>query len=223
MWKIAVVDDEEKLAEMVADRLRKDLKVPVDVFYNSTDFLEKLHREDYRLVILDVVLPDMDGYETCKIVKERKPATYVILLTVLSDDKSVVEGFESGADDYVSKPFSMDVLLARVKRFLFRKKEEVLDFEDLKIEVSSRRVFVEGKEVNLSKKEFDLLLILAMNEGVVFTREKLLDLVWPEEVDVSPRVVDTTVKRLRKKIEKDPNTPKHVKTVWGVGYKFVKE
>ena len=223
MWKIAVVDDEEKLAEMVADRLRKDLKVPVDVFYNSTDFLEKLHREDYRLVILDVVLPDMDGYETCKIVKERKPATYVILLTVLSDDKSVVEGFESGADDYVSKPFSMDVLLARVKRFLFRKKEEVLDFGDLKIEVSSRRVFVEGKEVNLSKKEFDLLLILAMNEGVVFTREKLLDLVWPEEVDVSPRVVDTTVKRLRKKIEKDPNTPKHVKTVWGVGYKFVKE
>jgi len=223
VWKIAVVDDEEKLAEMVADRLRKDLKVPVDVFYNSTDFLEKLHREDYRLVILDVVLPDMDGYETCKIVKERKPATYVILLTVLSDDKSVVEGFESGADDYVSKPFSMDVLLARVKRFLFRKKEEVLDFEDLKIEVSSRRVFVEGKEVNLSKKEFDLLLILAMNEGVVFTREKLLDLVWPEEVDVSPRVVDTTVKRLRKKIEKDPNTPKHVKTVWGVGYKFVKE
>jgi len=117
----------------------------------------------------------------------------------------------------------MDVLLARVKRFLFRKKEEVLDFGDLKIEVSSRRVFVEGKEVNLSKKEFDLLLILAMNEGVVFTREKLLDLVWPEEVDVSPRVVDTTVKRLRKKIEKDPNTPKHVKTVWGVGYKFVKE
>ena len=223
MWKIAVVDDEEKLAEMVADRLRKDLKVPVDVFYNSTDFLEKLHREDYRLVILDVVLPDMDGYETCKIVKERKPATYVILLTVLSDDKSVVEGFESGADDYVSKPFSMDVLLARVKRFLFRKKEEALDFGDLKIEVSSRRVFVEGKEVNLSKKEFDLLLILAMNEGVVFTREKLLDLVWPEEVDVSPRVVDTTVKRLRKKIEKDPNTPKHVKTVWGVGYKFVKE
>ena len=223
MWRIAVVDDEEKLAEMVADRLRKDLKVPVDVFYNSTDFLEKLHREDYRLVILDVVLPDMDGYETCKIVKERKPATYVILLTVLSDDKNVVEGFESGADDYVSKPFSMDVLLARVKRFLFRKKEEVLDFGDLKIEVSSRRVFVEGKEVNLSKKEFDLLLILAMNEGVVFTREKLLDLIWPEEVDVSPRVVDTTVKRLRKKIEKDPNTPKHVKTVWGVGYKFVKE
>jgi len=223
VWKIAVVDDEEKLAEMVADRLRKNLKVPVDVFYNSTDFLEKLHREDYRLVILDVVLPDMDGYETCKIVKERKPATYVILLTVLSDDKSVVEGFEAGADDYVSKPFSMDVLLARVKRFLFRKKEEVLDFGDLKIEVSSRRVFVEGKEVNLSKKEFDLLLILAMNEGVVFTREKLLDLIWPEEVDVSPRVVDTTVKRLRKKIEKDPNTPKHVKTVWGVGYKFVKE
>jgi len=223
VWKIAVVDDEEKLAEMVADRLRKDLKVPVDVFYNSTDFLEKLHREDYRLIILDVVLPDMDGYETCKIVKERKPATYVILLTVLSDDKSVVEGFESGADDYVSKPFSIDVLLARVKRFLFRKKEEVLDFGDLKIEVSSRRVFVEGKEVNLSKKEFDLLLILAMNEGAVFTREKLLDLIWPEEVDVSPRVVDTTVKRLRKKIEKDPNTPKHVKTVWGVGYKFVKE
>ncbi len=223
MWKIAVVDDEEKLAEMVADRLRKELKVPVDVFYNSTNFLERLHHEDYRLVILDVVLPDVDGYETCKIVKERKPATYVILLTVLSDDKSVVEGFESGADDYVSKPFSMDVLLARVKRFLFRKREEVLDFGDIKIEVSSRRVFVEGKEVNLSKKEFDLLLILAMNEGSVFTREKLLDLVWPEEVDVSPRVVDTTVKRLRKKIEKDPNTPRYVKTVWGVGYKFVKE
>ena len=223
MWKIAVVDDEEKLAEMVADRLRKELKVPVDVFYNSTNFLERLHHEDYRLVILDVVLPGVDGYETCKIVKERKPATYVILLTVLSDDKSVVEGFESGADDYVSKPFSMDVLLARVKRFLFRKREEVLDFGDIKIEVSSRRVFVEGKEVNLSKKEFDLLLILAMNEGSVFTREKLLDLVWPEEVDVSPRVVDTTVKRLRKKIEKDPNTPRYVKTVWGVGYKFVKE
>lgn len=223
MWKIAVVDDEKKLAEMVADRLRKELNVPVDIFYNSTDFLEKLNREDYKLVILDVMLPDIDGYETCKIVKERKPAIHVILLTVLSDDKNVVEGFESGADDYVSKPFSMDVLLARVKRFLFKRKEEILDFGDIKIEVSSRRVLVEGKEVNLSKKEFDLLLILAMNEGRVFTREKLLDLVWSEEINVSPRVVDTTVKRLRKKIEKDPNTPKHVKTVWGIGYKFVKE
>ena len=223
MWKIAVVDDEKKLAEMVADRLRKELNIPVDIFYNSTDFLERLNREDYRLVILDVVLPDIDGYETCKIVKERKPTIYVILLTVLSDDKNVVEGFESGADDYVSKPFSMDVLLARVKRFLFKRKEEILDFGDIKIEVSSRKVLVEGKEVNLSKKEFDLLLILAMNEGRVFTREKLLDLVWSEEIDVSPRVVDTTVKRLRKKIEKDPNTPKHVKTVWGIGYKFVKE
>jgi len=223
VWKIAVVDDEKKLAEMVADRLRKELNIPVDIFYNSTDFLERLNREDYRLVILDVVLPDIDGYETCKIVKERKPTIYVILLTVLSDDKNVVEGFESGADDYVSKPFSMDVLLARVKRFLFKRKEEILDFGDIKIEVSSRKVLVEGKEVNLSKKEFDLLLILAMNEGRVFTREKLLDLVWSEEIDVSPRVVDTTVKRLRKKIEKDPNTPKHVKTVWGIGYKFVKE
>ena len=223
MWKIAVVDDEKKLAEMIADRLRKELNIPVDIFYNSTDFLERLNREDYRLVILDVVLPDIDGYETCKIVKERKPTIYVILLTVLSDDKNVVEGFESGADDYVSKPLSMDVLLARVKRFLFKRKEEILDFGDIKIEVSSRKVLVEGKEVNLSKKEFDLLLILAMNEGRVFTREKLLDLVWSEEIDVSPRVVDTTVKRLRKKIEKDPNTPKHVKTVWGIGYKFVKE
>ena len=82
---------------------------------------------------------------------------------------------------------------------------------------------MEGREVNLSKKEFDLLLILAMNEGTVFTREKLLDLLWSEEMDISPRVVDTTVKRLRKKIERDPNTPRYIKTVWGVGYKFVKE
>ncbi|PLV58720.1 response regulator transcription factor [Thermotoga sp. KOL6] len=215
MWKIAVVDDDKKILEMLEKELSK--LGQVRTFLTGEDFLDC--NESFHVVVLDVMLPDYNGYEICRTIKEIYPETWVILLTLLSDDESVLRGFEVGADDYVTKPFNPEILVARVRRFLERQKKSLYDFGDLKIDASARTVYLKGKKVYLPKREFEVLLFLVENAGRVVTRERLLETFW--ERDVSPRAVDTVVKRIRKAIEDDPNKPKYIKTVWGIGYTFM--
>ncbi len=214
MWKIAVVDDDKNILKTVSEKLQQLGRVKT--FLTGEDFLND--EEAFHVVVLDVMLPDYSGYEICRMIKETRPETWVILLTLLSDDESVLKGFEAGADDYVTKPFNPEILLVRVKRFLEREKKGLYDFGDLKIDASGFTVFLKGKRIHLPKKEFEILLFLAENAGKVVTREKLLETFW--EDPVSPRVVDTVIKRIRKAIEDDPNRPRYIKTIWGVGYMF---
>ncbi|KHC93402.1 two component transcriptional regulator [Thermotoga sp. Mc24] len=214
MWKIAVVDDDRNILKTVSEKLQQ--LGEVKTFLTGEDFLND--EEVFHVVVLDVMLPDYSGYEICRMIKETRPETWVILLTLLSDDESVLKGFEAGADDYVTKPFNPEILLARAKRFLEREKKGLYDFGDLKIDATGFAVFLRGKRIHLPKKEFEILLFLAENAGKVVAREKLLETFW--EDPVSPRVVDTVIKRIRKAIEDDPNRPRYIKTIWGVGYMF---
>ncbi|MDK2785639.1 MAG: hypothetical protein PWQ80_318 [Thermotoga sp.] len=215
MWKIAVVDDDEKILEILSGKLSK--LGHVETFLTGEDFLNS--EEIFHVVVLDVKLPDYSGYELCRMIKEEHPETWVILLTLLSDDESVLKGFEAGADDYVTKPFNPDILLARVKRFLERQKKNLYDFGELKVDATGATVYLKGKRIHLPRREFEILLFLVENAGKVVTREKLLETFWEEPV--SPRAVDTVIKRIRKAIEDDPNRPRYIKTVWGIGYTFV--
>ena len=214
MWRIAIVDDDEKILEMLNKKLSK--LGHVETFLTGEDFLNS--EKFFHVVVLDVKLPDYSGYELCQMVKEERPETWVILLTLLSDDESVLKGFGAGADDYVTKPFNPDILLARVKRFLERQRKSLYDFGELKVDATGATVYLKGKRIHLPKREFDVLLFLVENAGKVVTREKLLETFW--EKPVSPRVIDTVIKRIRKAIEEDPNRPKYIKTVWGIGYTF---
>ncbi|WP_233185585.1 response regulator transcription factor [Thermotoga sp. SG1] len=215
MWKIAVVDDDEKILEILREKLSE--LGHVETFLTGEDFLDG--EEIFHVVVLDVKLPDYSGYELCRMIKEKHPETWVILLTLLSDDENVLKGFEAGADDYVTKPFNPDILLARVKRFLERQKKNLYDFGELKVDATGATVYLKGKRIHLPKREFEVLLFLVENAGKVVTREKLLETFWEEPV--SPRAVDTVIKRIRKAIEDDPNRPRYIKTVWGIGYTFV--
>ncbi|WP_231555986.1 MULTISPECIES: response regulator transcription factor [Thermotoga] len=215
MWKIAVVDDDGKILEILSVKLSK--LGHVETFLTGEDFLNS--EEIFHVVVLDVKLPDYSGYELCRMIKEEHPETWVILLTLLSDDESVLKGFEAGADDYVTKPFNPDILLARVKRFLERQKKNLYDFGELKVDATGATVYLKGKRIHLPRREFEILLFLVENAGKVVTREKLLETFWEEPV--SPRAVDTVIKRIRKAIEDDPNRPRYIKTVWGIGYTFV--
>jgi len=217
--RIMIVEDETKLADLIAKNLRSEFKADVHIFSDPVEALEFLEYEKIDLVILDIMLPKMDGYSVCRKIKKMRNVP-VIMLTALSDSEYIVKGLDMGADDYVTKPFSMDVLMARIRRFFRKRMENLLDFGDLKIYKDEMKVIVKGREVNLTKKEFELLLKFAENPGKVFTRENLMEEIWGDTPDVSDRVVDYTIKRLRKKIEDDPNNPRYIKTVWGVGYKF---
>lgn len=219
MWRIGIVDDDEFILKELSSKISSTWKsVKVHTFRTVEDFLES--DEVFDLVVLDVMLPDGNGYELCELIKESNPATWVILLTVLGDDESVLRGFEVGADDYVVKPFNPDILMARIRRFLERNKKNLYDFGDLKVDLSGGCVYVKGKRVYLPKREFETLVYLVENKGQVVPRERLLEAVWGSE-EVSSRTVDTTIKRLRKVIEEDPNKPRYIKTVWGIGYVFV--
>ena len=179
------------------------------------------------LILLDLTLPDMGGYEVCKTLRERHSPVLIIMLTARKDEADKLRGFETGADDYVTKPFSVKELLARVKAILTRaeRKQETappLKFGDYVLDGAARTLTLKGKDVELTRTEFDLLTCLAANEGKSMSREMLLREVWGMEYYGTQRSLDTFVAMLRSKIEKHPREPKHILTVHGVGYKFAK-
>jgi len=228
MRRILVVEDNPDLADLVTLNLR-DEGYAVEFIGDGGLALAKLQAEPYDLVILDLMLPGMDGLMLCKQLRNRPDYLPILMLTAKSTELDRVLGLEVGADDYVTKPFSIRELMARVKA-LFRRvdamckvsveKNEQLDINGLIIDSDKRRVRLDGKEINLTSREFDLLLYFARNPGRVYSRSQLLDAVWGYGHEGYEHTVNSHINRLRAKIEDQPADPHFILTVWGVGYKF---
>ena len=228
MHRILVVEDNPDLADLVTLNLR-DEGYAVESIGDGSLALAKLQAEPYDLVILDLMLPGMDGLMLCKQLRNRQDYLPILMLTAKSTELDRVLGLEVGADDYVTKPFSIRELMARVKA-LFRRvdamckvsaeKNEQLDINGLMIDSDKRRVCLDGKEINLTSREFDLLLYFARNPGRVYSRSQLLDAVWGYGHEGYEHTVNSHINRLRAKIEDQPADPHFILTVWGVGYKF---
>ena len=227
--KILVIEDNEDLARLLELHLQ-DLAYDVDLALDGGEGWDLLTRITYDLVILDLMLPGIDGMEICRRIRSRPDYTAILMLTSKSAELDRVLGLEMGADDYVTKPFSIRELMARVKA-IFRRidtltpdsrddQTAVIRTRDLTIEPDRRRVSLNDKSIDLTAKEFDLLLHFAQNAGRVFTRAQLLDTVWGYGHDGYEHTVNSHINRLRAKIEQNPAQPRYVLTVWGVGYKF---
>ncbi|MGI6071522.1 MAG: response regulator transcription factor [Lachnospiraceae bacterium] len=225
MSKVLVVDDEKLIVKGIKFSLEQD-GLEVDCAYNGLQALEVAKRTEYDVVLLDIMLPEMDGFEVCKAIREFSNMP-IIMLTAKDGDMDKILGLEYGADDYITKPFNILELKARI-RAMFRRNRRAgaqgvqtsIEQDGLRLDLQSRRVFVEDKEVNLTAKEFDLLALLMNNPNKVYSREELLSIVWGYEYPGDIRTVDVHVRRLREKIESDPPDPKYVNTKWGVGYYF---
>ena len=224
--RVLVVDDEKLIVKGIRFSLLQD-GLEVDCAYDGEEALEMAKTTEYDLILLDVMLPKMDGFEVCQQVREFSDVP-IIMLTAKGDDMDKILGLDYGADDYITKPFNILEVKARIKAIMRRgrKKDEkekpgnVLEKHDMKIDRENRRVFIEGAEVNLTTKEFDVLELLATNPDKVYSREQLLELIWGSDYPGDARTVDVHIRRLREKIEKLPSNPKYVYTKWGVGYYF---
>ncbi|MBS5521209.1 MAG: response regulator transcription factor [Clostridiales bacterium] len=228
--KILIVDDEKLIVKGLKFTLEQD-SMEVDVAYDGREALEKAKNNQYDMILLDVMLPELNGFEVCQQIRDFSDVP-IIMLTAKGDDMDKILGLEYGADDYITKPFNILEVKARIKAIMRRvnsKRQKaaepaanVIVSGDMRIDMDSRRVFIENKEVNLTAKEFDLLELLIMNPNKVYNREKLLNLVWGYDYPGDVRTVDVHVRRLREKIEKNPSEPKYIHTKWGVGYFFQK-
>ena len=226
MSKILIIEDEVAIAELERDYLElSDFQVEIE---NNGDVgLKRALEEDFDMYILDLMLPGIDGFEICRRIREIKN-TPILMVSAKKDDIDKIRGLGLGADDYITKPFNILEVKARIKAIMRRtaasqpKKEDskVIEAGDLKLDCESRRLFILGKEVNLTAKEFDLLELLVNNPNKVYGRENLLNLVWGYEYPGDVRTVDVHVRRLREKIESNPSEPKYVHTKWGVGYYY---
>ena len=224
--KVLVVDDEKLIVKGIRFSLEQD-GMEVDCAYDGEEALEKAKASNYDMVLLDIMLPKMDGFEVCQAIREFSDMP-IMMLTAKGDDMDKILGLEYGADDYITKPFNILEVKARIKAIMRRtggtkekeKKVSTIEKGDLKLDTESRRLFILGKEVNLTTKEFDLLELLVINENKVYSRENLLNLVWGAEYPGDVRTVDVHVRRLREKIETNPSEPKYVHTKWGVGYYY---
>ncbi|WP_278872717.1 response regulator transcription factor [Anaerotignum lactatifermentans] len=226
-YHILVVDDEKLIVKGIKFSLEQD-GMEVTAAYDGEEALQYIKEGNFDLVVLDVMLPKMDGLQVCQQVREFSQIP-IIMVTAKGEDMDKIMGLEYGADDYITKPFNILELKARIKAILRRsvkkvtaepQAKNVLKARDLELAYDSRRVFINGKEVNLTAKEFDLLELLMENPGKVYSREKLLDTVWGYDYPGDVRTVDVHVRRLREKIEVNPSEPKYIFTKWGVGYYF---
>jgi two-component system, OmpR family, alkaline phosphatase synthesis response regulator PhoP len=227
--RVVIIEDERDIVELVRYNFRKE-GFEVEGFGRGRDGLEYLRRNPADLVLLDILLPDEDGFEICKRLRadERLKSLPVIFLTAKGEEMDRVLGLEIGADDYVVKPFSPRELVARVKAVLRRQervaeKREVVESGTLRLDTRTQEVSVRGRLVDLSALEFKLLYFLASHPRHVFDRDHLLDEVWGRDRFVTPRTVDVHIRRLREKIEEMPNRPQFLQTVRGSGYRFSPE
>lgn len=226
--RILIIDDEKDIVELIAYNFEKE-GFSVIKAYDGESALESIKTQKPHLVILDLMLPGIRGIEVCRFIR-KSPETEdipIIMLTAKSDQVDKIVGFEMGADDYVTKPFNVRELVARVRAVLRRwevrpeaAKAEKFVFGDLQIDYGTYEVTVEGKKLEMGATEFKLLRFLAQHPGRVYTREQLLDYVWGDETFVEPRTVDVHISRLRSAIEKDRANPRYILTVRGIGYKF---
>jgi DNA-binding response OmpR family regulator len=224
---LLVIEDDRDIARVVTLNL-EDLGYEVDTTPSGEEGLELALSGRYDLIVLDLMLPDLDGLELCRALRAKAPAVLVLMLTARSSELDRVVGLELGADDYLAKPFGVRELQARVKALLRRKRalvqedplEAPLRFGTLVIDARAREVVLDEEAVHLTAREFDLLLQFARNPGRVYSRAQLLDLVWGQGFDGFEHTVNSHINRLRAKIERDPGNPRYIQTVWGVGYKF---
>lgn len=228
--KVLIIEDDPNISDLIKIHLN-DLGYKVDVAENGLLGLQKALEKNYSLIILDLMLPKLDGFEVCKQIREEDKKIPILMLTSKSEELDKVLGIELGADDYITKPFSIRELIARIKA-IFRRIEAnqknsefeskgVLKFQGLVIDFDNRKVSVWEKPVELTVKEFDLLSLFARRPGRTYSRQQLLDLVWGYQFLGYEHTVNSHINRLRSKIEKDPANPTFIKTVWGVGYRFV--
>ncbi|NPV59138.1 MAG: response regulator transcription factor [Actinobacteria bacterium] len=220
---ILVVDDEANIVELARLYLEKE-GFRVAEASGGEEALKRFEELQPALVILDIMIPEPDGWEVCRRIRSRSRLP-IIMLTAREDEVDKVVGLELGADDYLTKPFSPRELVARVKAVLRRTQplpepQDVLHLDDLVIDCSRRRVTQGGREVELTPREFDLLYVLALNRGIVMSREKLLERVWGYDYYGDTRTVDVHIRHMREKLGEDSSNPRYVETVWGVGYKF---
>ena len=215
--KVLVVDDEKLIVKGIRFSLEQD-GMDVDCAYDGEEALEMAQEKKYDIILLDLMLPKMDGFEVCQQIREFSNVPIVMLTAKV----------EYGADDYITKPFNILEVKARIKAIMRRAgsnqeekdKAKTIEAGDLKMDCESRRVFISGKEINLTAKEFDVLELLVFNPNKVYSRENLLNIVWGYEYPGDVRTVDVHIRRLREKIEANPSEPKYVHTKWGVGYYF---
>ncbi len=224
--KVLVVDDEKLIVKGIRFSLEQD-GMEVDCAYDGEEALSLAKTNRYDMVLLDVMLPKRDGFEVCREIREFSDMP-VVMLTAKGDDMDKILGLEYGADDYITKPFNILEVKARIKAIMRRtgsaastqETEKVLQNGDLKLDCDSRRLFILGREVNLTAKEFDILELLVTNPNKVYSRDQLLHMIWGADYPGDARTVDVHVRRLREKIEANPSEPKYVHTKWGVGYYY---
>lgn len=224
--KVLVVDDEKLIVKGIRFSLEQD-GMEVDCAYDGEEALKMATENKYDMILLDIMLPKLDGFQVCQQIREFSQVP-IVMLTAKGDDMDKILGLEYGADDYITKPFNILEVKARIKAIMRRtaqnqpkeEKQKVIENGDLKLDCESRRLFILGKEINLTAKEFDLLELLVLNPNKVYSRENLLNMVWGYEYPGDVRTVDVHVRRLREKIEKNPSEPRYVHTKWGVGYYY---
>ena len=221
-----VVDDEKLIVKGIRFSLEQD-GMEVDCAYDGEEALQKAKGKEYDIILLDVMLPKLTGFEVCQQIREFSNVP-VVMLTAKGEDMDKILGLEYGADDYITKPFNILEVKARLKAIMRRtnrkeKKEDdggVIEGKDMKLDREGRRVYISGKEINLTAKEFEVLELLMLNPNKVYGRENLLKLVWGSDYPGDVRTVDVHIRRLREKIETNPSEPKYVHTKWGVGYYY---
>lgn len=224
--RVLVVDDEKLIVKGIRFSLEQD-GMEVSCAYDGEEALEMAKQTEYDMILLDIMLPKMNGLEVCQQIREFSNAP-IIMLTAKGEDMDKILGLEYGADDYITKPFNILEVKARIKAILRRasknapakEKAKKVEINGLCLDCDSRRVFIDNKEVNLTAKEFDVLELLVFNPNKVYSRENLLNIVWGYEYPGDVRTVDVHIRRLREKIERFPSEPKYIHTKWGVGYYF---
>ena len=223
--KVLVVDDEKLIVKGIRFSLEQD-GMEVDCAYDGEEALQKAKENEYDIILLDVMLPKLTGFEVCQQIREFSNVP-VVMLTAKGEDMDKILGLEYGADDYITKPFNILEVKARLKAIMRRtnrkekvEDENILEGKDMRLDREGRRVYINGKEINLTAKEFEVLELLMLNPNKVYGRENLLKLVWGSDYPGDVRTVDVHIRRLREKIETNPSEPKYVHTKWGVGYYY---
>ena len=217
--KILIVDDEKNIVDIIAFNLKKE-GYTVITAADGEEGVQKAMEENPDLILLDIMMPKMDGYEVCKKIREKKN-TPIIMLTARSDEKDELQGFQLGVDEYITKPFSPKILVARVEAVLRRTNQaeetELLEYGGIVVDKTAHSVTIDGKPIDLSFKEFELLTYFMENKGIALSREKILNHVWNYDYFGDARTIDTHVKKLRSKLGDKGDL---IKTIWGVGYKM---
>lgn len=225
--KVLVVDDEKLIVKGIRFSLLQD-GMEVDCAYDGEEALSLATQNTYDMILLDVMLPKLDGFEVCQRIREFSNMP-IVMLTAKGDDMDKILGLEYGADDYITKPFNILEVKARIKAIMRRtsspdkadaKDDNRLTSGDIEMHLDSRRLFILGKEIKLTNKEFDVLYLLVTNPGKIYSREDLMEKIWGSELQGDARKVDVHIRRLREKVEENPSEPRYIHTKWGLGYYY---